>query len=161
MTVAVLPAVWLVNRGADDAAAPNVAVVGVPADVASAPAPVAAGTVDPMGQVAPAYLTDRMAGRPDGARQPVVVGPGEQAEIGVVTATYRRDVGRPGACLYNGVAMGELITVVNVDNGRSVECWTAPRLDDGAPPDEVVLSPASFAEIADPTDAPIHVEIRL
>ena len=88
------------------------------------------------------------------------MGSTDDALVGTGTATYRSDVGPAGACLYNGVAMGELVTIVNVDNGRSVECWTGPNLDEDAPPDELVLTPAGFLLIADLTDAPIHVEIR-
>ena len=56
--------------------------------------------------------------------------------------------------------MGELIEVVNVDNGRSVECWSGPQLDEDAPADQLVLSPTGFLAIADLTDAPVPIEIR-
>ena len=42
-----------------------------------------------------------------------------------------------------------MITVVNVDNGRSIECWTSPRRRD-APPDELVHAPRPrSSQIAD------------
>ena len=52
-----------------------------------------------------------------------------------------------------------MITVVNVDNGRSIECWTARRPAD-APDGELVMHPDRFRQIADLTNAPINVEIR-
>ena len=54
---------------------------------------------------------------------------------------------------------GSHVVVVNVANGRSTDCWTALRPID-EPQDEMVMSAAGFAAIADPTAAPIHVEIR-
>ena len=156
-----LPAIWLANRDQDGVAAPNVAAVGLPTDDGSAASPASdTGAQDPMGRLAPRFLTGTGGSTTEGQGPTVVVGSTQDALVGTGTATYRGDVGPPGACLYNGVAMGELVTIVNVDNGRSVECWTSPRLDEGAPEDELVLTPQEFLVIADPTDAPIHVEIR-
>ena len=59
----------------------------------------------------------------------------------------------------SGVPRGSHVVVVNVANGRSTDCWTALRPIDAAA-DEMVMSAAGFAAIADPTAAPIHVEIR-
>jgi hypothetical protein len=55
--------------------------------------------------------------------------------------------------------VGSRVTVVNVDNNRSIQCTTALRPMD-QPQDELVMSAAAFAEIADPSAAPIDVEIR-
>ena len=143
LTLAVLPAIWLANRDQDGVAAPNVAAVGLPTDDGSGDTPTAdAGVQDPMGRLAPRFLTDSAGAATAPPDPTVVVGSTDDALVGTGTATYRSDVGPAGACLYNGVAMGELVTIVNVDNGRSVECWTGPNLDEDAPPDELVLTPA-------------------
>ncbi len=162
LTLAVLPAIWLANRDQDGVAAPNVAAVGLPTDDGSGDDPDGrrrrAGPDGPTGPPLPHRQRRRRNGtaRSDGRRGKHATTPWSPR----ATATYRSDVGPAGACLYNGVAMGELVTIVNVDNGRSVECWTGPNLDEDAPPDELVLTPAGFLLIADLTDAPIHVEIR-
>ena len=52
---------------------------------------------------------------------------------------------------------GATITVTNLDNSRSVQCVSSVG---GAPPEEtVVLATATFAQIADLTDAPVPVQI--
>ena len=75
------------------------------------------------------------------------------------TAIFRRAVSDPKTCVFSGVPSGTHVIVVNVANDRSTECWTALRPID-EPLDELVMSPTAFAAIADPTAAPIHVEIR-
>ncbi len=79
--------------------------------------------------------------------------------VGTGQATYRRDVG-PGFCLFNGIPSNVVVQVVNVDNGRSVECRSRPRDDEGVPPDELVLSQEAYMQLADLTDAPVPVELR-
>jgi hypothetical protein len=151
--------VWLVNRDDDASVRPNVAAVGAPVvDAAESTTPV---TIDPMGDVVPQFLG--AAGTVDpSAEAPVapVVGTGEHALVASASAIFRRSVRDPRTCLYSGVPGGSHVIVVNVANDRAVDCWTAPRSNE-EPRDELVLSAAGFAEIADPTSAPIHVEIRL
>ena len=53
---------------------------------------------------------------------------------------------------------GSRITVVNLDNNRSMTCTTV--LAPGDAVGELVMSTSTFAGIADLTDAPISVEIR-
>lgn len=157
VTVAALPAVWLVNR--EDAASstrPNVAAVG---PAVGAIAPVAtAPSVDPMGDVGPQFLGS--AGSAAAAPSPVVVavGTGKGPVVATAAAIFRRSIGDRDTCVYSGVPGGSRITVVNVANNRSVACWTALRPID-EPQDELVLSAAAFSEIADLSAAPIHVEI--
>jgi len=157
VTVAALPAVWLVNR--QDVASstrPNVAAVGPAVDAVAATRTPA--LVDPMGDVDPQFL--RGAGSGPAAPQPVVavVGPGKGPVAATATAIFRRSIGDRGTCVYSGVPGGSRILVVNVANNRSVSCWTALRPAD-EPQDEVVMSAAAFGEIADLSSAPIHVEI--
>ena len=159
LTVAALPAVWLVNRDDDASARPNVAAVG--AALGDATASTTPTTIDPMGDAGPQFL-DGTSSRAQQAPAPVtaVIGSREGRLVGTATALFRRAVGDPSTCVYSGVPSGSRIIVVNVANDRSVECWTTLRSID-EPQDEVVMSAAAFAAIADPTTAPIHVEIRL
>lgn len=157
LTVAALPAVWLVNRDDDATTRPNVAAVGL------APGEAAASTtaepIDPMGEPAPRYLD----GGPEPASTPTpvaaVVGTGEGVTLATATAIFRRSVRDTRTCVFSGVPSGSHVTVVNVSNDRSVDCWTTLRPAD-QPQDELVMSAAAFAKIADPATAPIHVEIR-
>ena len=89
----------------------------------------------------------------------MAIGSADYTVLGAARATYRFDVS-PGYCLFNRIALDEVIEVVNVDNGRSVQCRTRPRLDGDAPPDELVLSQEGFMQLADLTDAPVPVELR-
>jgi hypothetical protein len=159
LTVAALPAVWLVNRDDDASTRPNVAALG--AALGDAPASTTPTTIDPMGDAGPQFL-DGTASGSLGAPPAVaaVIGSREGQLVGTATALFRRAVRDPATCLYSGVPGGSRVIVVNVANDRSVECWTTPR-PIGEPQDEVVMSAAGYAAIADPTTAPIHVEIRL
>ena len=155
LTVVALPAVWLVNQD-DDGSRPNVAAVGLAAEDGSGSAgPTTA--VDPMGDVDARYLNGPPL--PPPAHVPIAVGATDEVVVATAQAIYRQSVGRADTCAFNGIEPGELITVVNVDNGRSIECWTARRPVD-APRGELVMHPERFRHIADLTNAPINVEIR-
>lgn len=157
VTLAALPALWLVNRE-DETTAPNVAAVGLDTD--SAPATAASTTMpDVMGSLPPRFLTGTNGTRPQQTNALVAVGQEDGSRVGG-TATYRRDVAGPGLCLSDAVEAGLQVTVINIDNGRSILCTTQPRNDPTALADEVVLLPTDFAQLADLTDAPINIEIR-
>jgi hypothetical protein len=117
-------------------------------------------TIDPMGTVAPRFLgaAAPTAAAPAGPVSPAV-GTGEGTVLASGTAIFRRAVSDRKTCMFSGVPSGSHIVVVNVANDRSTDCWTALR-PISAPRDELVMSPTAFAAIADPTAAPIHVEIR-
>ena len=122
-----LPAVWLANR--DDAASPrpNVAAAGAAvADGAAASVPPV--SIDPMGTVDAQYL-DGAVPAPPATAGPItpVIGTAEGHVVATATAVFRRSVTSNGTCLYNGVTVGSRITVVNVDNDRSITCTTALR----------------------------------
>jgi hypothetical protein len=135
---------------------PNVAAVGAAVDDAAHP--VTHTSIDPMGTVGPQFLdgTAAPADRPDAVTP--VVGASDGRVVATGTAIFRRKL-TGGTCLFNGVPVGSRVTVVNVDNNRSIQCTTALRPMD-QPQDELVMSAAAFAEIADPSSAPIDVEIR-
>jgi hypothetical protein len=156
LTVVALPAVWLANQD-ENGSRPNVAAVGLAAeDAAVSAAPTTA--VDPMGDVDARYL-DGQPLPPPPAHVPIAVGSTDEVVVATAQAIYRQSVGSADTCAFNGIEPGELITVVNVDNGRSIECWTARRPVD-APRGELVMHPDRFRHIADLTTAPINVEIR-
>jgi len=158
LTIAALPAVWLVNRDDERSVRPNVAAVGAAVgDVTDSTTP---ATIDPMGDVEPEFM-----GRPHvAAAVPVapvvpVIGTGDGAVLATGTAIFRRAIRDPKTCAFSGVPGGSHVVVVNVANDRSTDCWTALRPPE-QPQDEMVMSAATFATIADPTAAPIHVEVR-
>jgi len=158
LTIVALPGIWLVNRDDDASARPNVAAVGavVEGGAPSSTSP----TFDPMGTAAPQYLDGTAT--PDASTTlpiPAAVGTSGDHFVTTATAIFRRSVTNTRTCLFNGVAQGEFITVVNVDNDLSIQCFVAPRAPD-QPVGELVMSAAAFAEIADPSTAPIDVEIR-
>lgn len=158
LTVVALPAVWLVNQD-DDGTRPNVAAVGLAAEDGGAGDAAAPTTPpDPMGDVDARYLAGTPLPPPP-EHVSIAVGSTDDVLVATAQAIYRRSVGRADTCEFSGVESGELITVVNVDNGRSIECWTALRPAD-APASELVMHPDRFIEIADLTSAPIDVEIR-
>jgi hypothetical protein len=158
LTIVALPAILLANREQDGVPSPNVAAVGLPAGGPSTTTPGSAA-LDPLGRVEPQFLSRA----PETVQPPpepaVAIGSADYTMVGTARATYRLEVG-PGYCLFNGIASGEVIAVVNVDNGRSVECRTRPRTNGDAPPDELVLSQEGFMQLADLTDAPVPVELR-
>ncbi len=168
LTLAVLPTIWLVNRK-DETVSPNVAAVGLSAD-AGASAATSTTLPDLMGSLPPRYLNGTAGSGPVAPVAPVAVGQADGTVVGTGTATYRRDVERAGWCLTNALEAGLVVTVVNVDNGRSLQCVTQPRQDEApaaddesavvVTDDELVLLTTDFAQIADLTDAPVHIEIR-
>ena len=157
LTVFALPAVWLANR--DNAPTrPNVAAVGLADQSPRRHRRAVDGgpttTVDPMGVPDPLFLDDEPAA-PVPEHFSVAVGT-DDVVVATPTATYSRSVADNDTCAFNGVAAGTTVTVVNPDNGRSLECVTVPS--DG---DELVLHPDRFILIADLTTAPIPVEIHV
>jgi hypothetical protein len=157
LTVFALPAVWLANR--DNAPSrPNVAAVGLADQSPHRNRRAADGgpttTVDPMGVPDPLFLDDEPAAPPP-EHASAAVGT-DDVVVATPMATYSRSVADGDTCPFDGVAAGTTVTVVNPDNGRSLECVTVPS--DG---DELVLHPDRFILIADLTTAPIPVEIHI
>ncbi len=161
ITLMALPALWWANESRQSA--PNVATAGVEvgdaaepttAAVAATTVPAPAPTQDP--EPPPVFL-DGPAGQV-GAGLPEVAVPATTGERFQTRATYRSNLPSTTTCIVGGVNNGEDIVVVNLDNGRSVRC-RALLAPFGVDP-MLVLSSQQFLEIADPTDAPIPVEIR-
>lgn len=173
LTMLALPALWWANQSDG---APNVATAGLAVgasattvdDLATAPALTAprspAGLADATGDTddtddtdPPPVFLDGPAGQV-GAGLPEIAVPATTGERLRTTATFRSSLGSSTTCIASGVNNGERVVVVNLDNGRSVTC-TALLAPSGAD-QQLVMSGSLFAEIADPTDAPIPVEIR-
>lgn len=161
ITLLALPTIWLVNRdeGGSSTARPNVAAVGLDPGEADDPAGAAGAPMtdfDPMGPSGAMYLEPATTVAPPAS---VVVAIGTTPDEAIATArgTYRRSVGS-STCLFNGIRDGQVVTVVNVANGRSIECTTS--ITEGVADGVLVMNIGRFARIADLTAAPIHLEIR-
>ena len=160
ITLLALPTIWLVNRdeAGPSSSRPNVAAVGIDpgeADNAAGATGAPASEYDPMGASGAMYLEPATSVVPPDSAV-VAIGTTPDEVIATARGSYRRQ-GDLDACLFNGLPGGEDVTIVNVANGRSVECTTSPFQGDG---DQVILHVTRFEQIADLTAAPIHVEIR-
>jgi hypothetical protein len=159
ITLLALPTIWLANRdeGGPSSSRPNVAVVGIdPGEADQGPPDSEEDAFDPMGDSDARYLEPGTTVVPPDSVA-VVVGTSPDEQVATARGTYRRAVPN-GTCLFNGVRGGERVTIVNVANGRTVECTTSTF--ETAEPDVLVMSTAMFRRIADLTAAPIHVEVR-
>ena len=74
-----------------------------------------------------------------------------------LSASYRSTVAGVRSCLVRDLAGGLSVSIKNLDNGRSVTCVT--RAAPFEQVSDVVLHSETFALLADPTDAPISVEL--
>jgi hypothetical protein len=160
ITLLTLPAIWLVNRNEDGSSSsrPNVAAVGIDPGEADQSNPAGAGAdFDPMGNVGAAYLQPMSTAQPP-ASVSVAIGTSSDKVVAAARGTYRLNAIASHECRFNGMPGGEQITVVNVANGRSIECTTSP-LSSGES-GLLVMSRSRFQQIAELTAAPIHVEIR-
>lgn len=120
-------------------------------------APVPAVERDQPGSLAPVYLDGPSSNIGAGLSQ-IAVPAKPTIERIRTKATFRNSIGGSSACGVPGVINARSVTIVNLDNGHSVTCTTVVQR--GELGDEVVLHTDLFAQLADLTDAPIHVEIR-
>lgn len=159
LTLLALPALWWANTS-ENSAAPNLAVAGIDAGVDvgadDSPNPPSFAPAESVGDVAPVFLAGPASAA--GAGQSEIAVPAKPLVDGITAkATFRSSVSN-GTCIVPGLTSGTRITVVNLDNNRSVTCTTV--LTPGNAPGDVVMHTSAFASIADLTDAPISVEIR-
>ena len=161
LTLLALPALWWANTS-ENSSAPNLAVAGIDAGVdagVDAGTGPAASIVDAGGafEAEPPVFLDGPS-TAAGAGQSAIAVPAKPLIEGVAAqATFRGSVQR-GTCIVSGPTSGSEITVVNLDNNRSVTCIVV--LAPGTVTGELVMNTSAFATIADLTDAPISVEIR-
>ena len=74
-----------------------------------------------------------------------------------LSASYRSTVAGVRSCLVRDLAGGLSVSIKNLDNGRSITCvTTAAPFTQVA---DVVLHTDTFSLLADPTEAPISVEL--
>lgn len=151
LTLLALPAVWLLTRNDDE-----------PPVAAAPPASTAASDLTgAIGDAPSNYLgpSDAGAAGQPAAPPTVAVGRSEGTAVAAARATYtsNTDIAGWNDCAFNGVEAGMDVVVVNVANGKSVECTIVPSgRDDGL----LVLHTEQFARIASLVNAPIHVEVR-
>lgn len=153
VTVIAAPAAFLLNRSdADDALTTSAAVVaadGQPAVTTGEPA-----ATTPLGTAPVGYLS--------GSTLPSTNEPARIA-IPAVTpsikglASYSSTITSPTLCAVPGLPFNSNVTVTNLDNSRRVQCIASAGAAAGDV--EIVLATDAFAQIADLTDAPIHIEI--
>ncbi len=161
LTLLALPALWWANTS-ENSSGPKLAVAGIDADVDVDADPSLSGqnvaaTLDAGSDEAPPVFLDGPTS-PAGAGQSEIAVPARPLIDGITAkATFRSSVSR-GTCIVPGVASGTQITVVNLDNNRSMTCTTV--LAPGNAVGDLVMHTSAFATIADLTDAPISVEIR-
>ncbi len=163
LTLMALPALWWANTS-ENSSSPNLAVAGIDPGIdvgavnppSQPPATPADGATDRVGDAAPVFLEGPASAA--GAGQSAIAVPARPLVDGVmVKATFRSSVS-PDVCVVAGLTSGTRITVVNLDNNRSITCTTT--LAPGNAPSDLVMHTSAFASIADLTDAPISVEIR-
>jgi len=166
LTLVAFPALWLANTSGRSTS-PNVAVAGL--DVADDGTAAAAATGEPAAAAAaearelgatddvpPVFLEGPASAA--GASQSQIAVPAKPLVEGIdAKATFRSSV-PVDTCIVPGLTSGTRITVVNLDNNRSVTCTSV--LAPGNRLGDVVMHTSAFARIADLTDAPISVEIR-
>ncbi|MGB0112733.1 MAG: hypothetical protein WBP59_05895 [Ilumatobacteraceae bacterium] len=168
LTLLALPALWWANRS-EHSTAPGIAVAGVDVGVDvgadhDGDAPGSTGTIDARtdeqpetGEISPVFLDGPSSAAGAGLSEVAVPARPAVARI-FADATFRSDIGGSSSCVVPGVVNGRTVTIVNLDNGRSVPCTTTLSLSSES--GQVTLHSTLFAQLADLTDAPIHVEIR-
>jgi hypothetical protein len=157
LTLVALPALWWANTSENNSStSPNLAVAGIDPVGEGSPTGETQTSLDGLDDVAPVFLEGPTSAA--GAGQSEIAIPAKPLIEGVTAkATFRSTVA-DGTCVLAGMTSGSRITVVNLDNNRSVRCTTV--LAPGNAAGDLVMHTSAFATIADLTDAPISVEIR-
>lgn len=77
----------------------------------------------------------------------------------IITRATFGNLSGTNVCLAQNITTGQLVTVTNLDNNRSITCRVtlAPATQIAG----IILQTAQFVTLADLTDAPIPVQIRL
>jgi hypothetical protein len=164
ITVILVPAAFLLNRGGDDTAEePGSTLVGpalIPGQTTAsddAGASDGSAATDPMGTTPTEYIQGTV---PPQADDPATIAIPRVGRSIRGAASFSRSITNPAACQVRDLAtipFDSAITVTNLDNSRSIRCIVSVG---GAPPDNaVILSADAFLQIGDLTDAPLSVEI--
>jgi hypothetical protein len=164
ITVIAVPAAFLLNRNSGDDAPATAGTQGTlvgtvaPAGgsvAAAAPVTESADATDALGTAPAGYLSGTTVPGDVSAAQIAVPRLPESVKG---LATFSSEIDSTLRCHANAeVPFNATITVTNLDNSRSVQCVSSIG---GAQPDTtIVLATATFAQIADLTDAPVPVQI--
>ena len=170
LSLIALPALWWVNRD-DPASGPNTASVGVdvggsingqpaePEQVATVESTVGQSNLpsEPTVLDDPPIFLDGPASNIGGPAEIAIPNP-DSLETIITRATYG-EISGTNACLARNITTGQVITVINLDNNRTITCRVslAPASQEA----DLVLQTDQFVTLADLTDAPIPVQIRL
>lgn len=155
VTVIAVPAAFLLNRGDTTGSADGTLVPGqtLPADAAAISAERPAVT-SPLGTAPAGFLEGSTV--PE-SNEPARIAIPLLAESIRNTATFSSDIPSAQRCAVPGVPFNSTVTVTNLDNSRRVQCLANVAVVD--PAGDVILATDTFLQIADPTDAPVPVEI--
>lgn len=154
VTLIAVPAIWWASQRTEsndsDADATSTVVDGS----------ASAGSASPLspelvGDYEPVYLDGPEGESPPGIADIAVPAQGELALY--QNATYSSALAA-GICTARVGQVGERVTVVNLENNRSIICLV--QLANAEQQEDLVLSRAAFLKLADLTDAPIPVELR-
>lgn len=155
VTVIAVPAAFLLNRG--EATEPSDALIGagqVPATSTALPSDVQPAVTSPLGTAPTGYLEGSTV--PE-SNEPARIAIPLLADSIKIQATYSSTITSTQRCSVPGAPFNATVTITNLDNSHRVQCIASVAAPD--PNGNAVLAPAAFAEIADPTDAPVPVEI--
>ena len=164
ITVILVPAAFLLNRGGDDTAdAPSGTLVGpavIPGQTTQPETGDSSGgsnATDPMGTTPLEHILGTV---PPQADDPATIAIPRVGRSIRGTASFSRNISDPAACQIRDLAtipFESAITITNLDNSMSIRCIVSVG---GVPPDEaVILNADAFLQIGDLTDAPLSVEI--
>jgi hypothetical protein len=164
ITVIAVPAAFLLNRnsGNDEPATDGTlgTLVGTVAPAggsvgAGAPVPESTDATDALGTAPAGYLSGTTVPGDVAAAQIAVPRLPESVKG---LATFSSEIDSTLRCHANAeVPFNATITVTNLDNSRSVQCVSS--IGGAQPETTIVLATATFAQIADLTDAPVPVQI--
>jgi hypothetical protein len=169
ITVILVPAAFLLNRGGGDAAdEPAGTLVGEVRISGQPDGSVAEDTLessgrnestgtDPMGTTPPEALQGTV---PEQAGDPATIAIPRATRAVRGTATFSRDISDSAACQVRdliAIPFNSSVTITNLDNSQSVQCIAS--VGGAAPDDDVIMNADAFLQIGDLTDAPLSVEI--
>ncbi|MGI9645693.1 MAG: hypothetical protein ACR2O6_10325 [Ilumatobacteraceae bacterium] len=155
VTLLALPALWWINQDGESAA-PNVASVGVEVGDGSDGESSGEPADEPGGdETEPVFLDGPSSANGGVAEIAVPAPPDEEPIIG--TASYSSIISG-GTCLTNDTPPWNEVTVVNLNNNRTIKCLVAPAPESQT--NDIVIHTRRYNLLADLTDAPIPVEIR-
>jgi hypothetical protein len=161
LTVVLVPAAFLLDRGNDDTGATTVVtVVGTvvdPQSQAEAQQPqTTPKQTDIMGTSPVDLLRDQL---PESSNDPATIAIPRLPHSISGPATFSRNISQATDCMVTvpEVPFGSRVTVTNLDNNRSVDCIN--RVGGKRPVEAVVLHADAFLQIGDLTDAPVPVQV--